>query len=87
MIHICGRRVKVRTGTKSQTVNICTSANILGQYDYIVRLPPPFISTETLLRQTLSSIEDLVRYLTRLQAGTYRLIEISRACSRVFATS
>src|ERR1051325_4454015 len=69
VIDICGRKVKVQTGTKSQTVNICNSANIHGQYDYIVRLRPPFISTETLLRQTFSSIEDLVRYLERDHGG------------------
>jgi hypothetical protein len=69
MILICGRKVKVQTGTKSQTVNICSSANIHGQYDHTVRLRPPFISTETLLRQTFSSIEDLVRYLERHNLG------------------
>lgn len=69
MIHICGRRVKVQTGTKSQTVNICSSANIHGQYDYIVRLRPPFISTETLLTQNFSSIQDLVSYLERHHFG------------------
>ena len=63
MIYICGRKIKVQTGTKSQTVNICTSANLHGQYDYILRLRPPFISTETLLRQNFGSIQDLVGYL------------------------
>ena len=76
VIDICGRKVKVQTGTKSQTVNICSNANIHGQYDYIVRLRPPFISTETLLRQTFSSIEDLVRYLECDHAGE---IEQTRA--------
>jgi hypothetical protein len=74
MIHICGRKVKVQTGTKSQTVNVCSSANIHGEYDYIVRLPPPFISEETLLRQNFGSMQDLVRYLERHHFG-----EIERA--------
>ena len=69
MVDICGRKVTVQTGTKSQTVNICSSANIRGQYDYIVRLRPPFISAETLLSQNFGSIEDLVRYLERDHAG------------------
>ena len=46
MIHICGRKVKVQTGPKSQTVKICSSTNIRGQYDWIVRLHPPLISIE-----------------------------------------
>ena len=69
MITICGRKVKVDTRTKSQTVNICSSANIHGQYDYVVRLRPPFVAAETLLRQTFNSIEDLVRYLERHHSG------------------
>jgi hypothetical protein len=52
MIQLCGRRVKVQTGAKSQTVNICSSANIHGEYDYKVRLTPPAISEETLLGQS-----------------------------------
>ena len=32
-------------------MNVCSSANILGQYDYVVRLRPPFISPATLLSQ------------------------------------
>jgi hypothetical protein len=69
MIQICGRNVKVQTGTKSQTVNICSSANVHGPYDYVVRLRPPFISKETLLRQHFSSIQDMVRYLERHHFG------------------
>jgi hypothetical protein len=77
MIQICGRHVKVRTGTKSQTVNICSTANAHGPYDYIVRLRPPFVSTETLLSQNFSSIQDLVRYLERRHFGeTERTLEI-----------
>ena len=35
MLHICGRKVKVHTRTKSQTVNICSPRNIHGEYDYV----------------------------------------------------
>lgn len=69
MISICGRKVKVKTGQKSQTVNICSSANIHGDYDYIIRLTPPSISEETLLGQSFSSIPELVRYLESHHLG------------------
>lgn len=69
MIHTCGRKVKVQAGPKSQTVNICSGANIYGQYDWIVRLGPPLVSTETFLRQNFSVIEDLPRYLQRHRPG------------------
>ncbi len=69
MIDICGRKVKIQTGAKSQTVNICNRANICGQYDYIVRLRPPFITADALLNQRFNSIPDLVQYLERHHAG------------------
>jgi hypothetical protein len=69
MIDICGRKVKVQTGTKSQTVNICSSTGINGQYDYIVRLHPPFISADALLSMNFGSIQELVRYLERDHLG------------------
>jgi hypothetical protein len=34
-----GRRVIVRTGTKSQTVNVCTRRNAPGEYEVVYRLP------------------------------------------------
>ena len=69
MIYICGRKVKVQTGTKSQTVNICTGTNIHGVYEYIVRLHPPFITEDTLRQQHFGSIEDLVAYVQRSHYG------------------
>ena len=69
MIEICERRIKIQTGPKSQTVNICDSANINGRYDYTVRLHPPFISEEVLLRQHFNSIQDIVEYLERHYSG------------------
>lgn len=33
------RRVILRTGTKSQTVNVCTRQNVPGEYEAIYRLP------------------------------------------------
>jgi hypothetical protein len=69
VIEICGRRVKIQTGTKSQTVNICDGANINGRYDYTVRLRPPFISAKVLLQQNFTSIEGVVEYLERYYSG------------------
>jgi hypothetical protein len=36
---VAGRTVTVRTGRKSQTVNICTPRQVVGDYDAIYRLP------------------------------------------------
>lgn len=68
-MYICGRKLKILTGTKSQTVNICTSDNLLGQYDYRVRLGPPFISRETIAARDFDTIDDLVRFLERSYNG------------------
>jgi hypothetical protein len=69
MIHICGRKIKVQTGAKTQTVNICGTANVHGQYDYIIRLRPPSVSPEMLLGQNFKSIAELVQYLERSHRG------------------
>jgi hypothetical protein len=69
MIHICGRKVKVQTGTKSQTINICDARNIHGGYDYVIRLRHPFVSEDALRQRDFRSIEDLVRYLEREHFG------------------
>jgi hypothetical protein len=36
---VAGRTVTVRTGRKSQTVNICTRRQVVGDYEVIYRLP------------------------------------------------
>src|SRR3984957_6712471 len=36
---VAGRTVTVRTGRKSQTVNICTPRQVVGDYEAIYRLP------------------------------------------------
>lgn len=69
MISICGRKVKVQTGTHSQTVNVCSVANVHGQYDYRVRLTPPFTSELALLNEGFQTIEQLVHYLCRHHSG------------------
>ena len=69
MINICGRKIKLQTGAKSQTVNICSSSNIHGQYEYIVRLRPPSVSPETLISKSFNSIRELVEYLETCHRG------------------
>jgi|GEM_PF-3839280 len=68
-ITIRNRRVMIRKGTKTQTINICTEENLRARYDYIVRLQPPFISEETLKSQRFESIEELVRFLEVQHGG------------------
>ena len=60
MIWICSRKVKLVTGRKSQTVNICTAENVNGRYDYIVRLSPPFITEDLLKNRNFETIKDIV---------------------------
>jgi hypothetical protein len=69
MIYVCGRKVKVQTGAKSQTVNICAPSNIHGIYDYVIRLRPPFVGEQALRQRDFGSIEDLVTYLQRDHCG------------------
>ena len=63
MFNVDGRRVKVVTGGKTQTVNICTAENRHGAYDYTLRLRPPFITEEQLRRAAFSSVIELIQYL------------------------
>jgi hypothetical protein len=69
MFEINGRKIKVSTGTRSQTVNICTSDNVLGEYESRVRLRPPFITESALRQANYDSIEDLVSFLCLNHSG------------------
>jgi len=60
MITKCGRKIKIRTGAKTQTVNIYTEKNVHGQYDYRVRFQPPSINEDILKDFQAESIEELV---------------------------
>ncbi|PYS55571.1 MAG: hypothetical protein DMG13_03480 [Acidobacteria bacterium] len=90
---ICGRKVKVQTRTKSQTVNICSSRNLHGEYDYVIRLRAPFISEETLRQKNFSSIEELVRYVQSQHFGeiekspVYRPTEPRQLSSNITAAA
>jgi len=81
LIDICGRKIKVQTGAKSQTVNICSSSNIHGQYDYIARLRPPSVSPEILINQNFNSIRELVEYLESHHEGVIEKSPGARSAS------
>lgn len=79
MIDICGRRVKIVTGSKSQTVNVYSPENVGGTYDYIIRIVPPFPSLEESLRQqAFASLEELVRYLEKQHFGRIERTPLTR---------
>lgn len=63
MFNVGDRRVKVQTGQKTQTINICSEQNVHGVYDYILRLRPPFVSQEQLISESFASIDELMLYL------------------------
>jgi hypothetical protein len=63
MIVLCGRNIKVATGQKSQTINICTVENTHGQYEYKIRLHPPFIDQNELLKLQVNTIEEIADYI------------------------
>jgi hypothetical protein len=79
MINICNRKVMPRKGTKTQTINICTEENVRGQYDYIIRLRPPFINDDMLKNKNFESIEAFVRYLEKKHHGTVEKTPDSKA--------
>jgi hypothetical protein len=68
-VFIAGRLVRVADGAASQTVNICTSANVPGQYEHKVRLRPPYVSAQELEQRGFGSVEELVRYLVGERGG------------------
>lgn len=66
MLYVNGRKVKIVTGTQSQTVRVMTSENIDGRFDYVLRLAPPVADLERKLgAQGFDTIEELVSYLKK----------------------
>lgn len=68
-VTVAGRQVKVASGLKSQTVNICDDLGLDGQYERVVRLQDRFVEPHALARQGLASVDDLVLYLVREYGG------------------
>ena len=69
MIEICGRKIKIAIGSKSQTINICTKDNQHGKYEFVIRLYPPFIEQGTIIQSNFASIDQLVRFLCNEKGG------------------
>jgi hypothetical protein len=62
------RHIYIRTGQKSQTVNVCNPSNQRGDYDYIIRLfPPDFVTDSEVGART--TIVDLIDWLKRAKNG------------------
>jgi hypothetical protein len=67
---VCGRRVKLSTGAKTQTVNICTPAGVHGEYEYVIRFHRPDAVTEPYLgRQRPGSVPEFVKFLIDVCGG------------------
>ena len=75
-----GRRIRVATGSRSQTINICTLANIPGVYDWIVRLPKAvgFVDPTEIKERAGRGIPNFVAWLTEVRGG-----EVEKAPSEV----
>jgi hypothetical protein len=69
MFKVNGRKIIIRTGIKSQTVNVCTTDNIHGVYESIVRVQQPFTTEETLRRAGFASPEQIIAFLQRNHFG------------------
>jgi len=71
-VFVAGRRVKVATGGKTQTINICTPAGVDGQYECTIVLEPPFIQARSLEQLGLPTVADLVSHLRDHHQGKVR---------------
>ena len=49
MLEMAGRRLKVLSRTKAQTVRIPTEEGVRGRYQSAVRLTPPFVTADGLV--------------------------------------
>ena len=38
IVFCCGRKIKIKNGTHTQTVNIYSEKMVHGEYDYIIRM-------------------------------------------------
>ena len=62
--------MKLATGSRTQTVNICTSAGVHGEYEFVIRFHRPDAVSESYLRSVrLSSIEKFVQLLQSQHGG------------------
>lgn len=66
-----GRLVRLATGDKTQTVNICTKENILGKYEvsYVIDDPEEFLTEKSF--GSSPSLDELIRRVES-RGGTKR---------------
>ena len=71
IISSCGRKIKVKNGRKTQTVNIYTNDMIHGQYDYIVRVSGVnnFVNGREIEDKSFKKINELLGYLIKYHYG------------------
>jgi len=75
MITIAGQRVKIRTGSKSQTVRLYGLGERMGMCEHTVRFRPPATTERDLAAQNFASVDDMLGYLTRDLGGTFEAIQ------------
>lgn len=57
------RLVKVVTGRRTQTVNVCTPDGRAGEYEFVVRIRPPFADPNHLDAAGFESVDSLLQHL------------------------
>ena len=63
MIEVGGQRVKIVTGSRTQTVRVLTAAGHNGSYEAVWRLAPPFVTAEIIDAREFSSTTDMGAWL------------------------
>jgi hypothetical protein len=68
LIQISGRKIYIFTGRLSQTVNVCDAQNRQGDYEWKVRLFPPYFVKELNIEK-ISDIKSLIKWLKEERQG------------------
>ena len=64
IVYCCGRKIKIKNGPHTQTVNIYSENMIHGEYDFIIRMSDPRNFVEgSEIDNKFNSIDGLIRYL------------------------
>jgi len=81
-----GKRIKIVTGRKTQTVNVYGDNNTEGFYSHKVRISSPteFVAEDLLAQRNLQTIADLVQYLETTHHGVLE-VAASRITPAVFS--
>jgi ADP-ribosylglycohydrolase len=87
-VYVEGRRVYVVTGSSSQTVNICSAANVRSRYEWIYRLRGATVTkAEVAAHATLDSLRNwLVQRSAVLEVGTTAAVALGLTTSATYAT-